>query len=1458
MDNKILNQNKIPGSCDTYTRPEEISALSKFLGQKKNQLDESLVIEDSLLGIPGKDTGLVPDVNSLSGKVEDLDIARAEQVNKLNDKLIALDSPNNSDLNIPTLPSNSIGLKDEGDLVLPNEKQSLVGKDELELSNEVEILGIEDNISLVESKEELTIDQSISLSDKVESIEHNTINSLGDDKVVLSTENNINLSDKSIEIENNSSIALGESKVGLEITKNVDLSDKSIELKNEPLVNLTSDLVSLKTKDEVELSEESIELVDNNLPSLGNSKVDLFTKGEIELGDKSIEINNKDIDSLSSDQVKITDNDKIELGSIKKEILDNLSLVLGKDIESLDISELSDLGNTLINLTSDSGINLEDVLVKLEHLENTSLGETTIELLSESNEELSSVFKTLIDSGKIDLSKTKETLLTEEVTSLGKNLSSLEDPTVLSIKPGIINIKHEDITSLSKDTSIISNQTELNLSNNFEKIEDNSDTELDPKKLDLKDSTRVELQTTFFDLDIPESENLSNDSIGLNILDSIENLGDELVSITGTEDDLGLSDLLQTLDDITVVKLSEELLNLTEDNEIDKLGNQIETIQEKSISSIGKEKLIIPTQKAPTPDNKYVGTIENLGDDKTILGSGISPKGQKDYKGSVENINRTEKEGLKNHTNSDSETKKVVSNSNTLKNIESVREGSSEGNLGLDLWSAISPKKQDDYNYFAGDEGDKLYPFRGPGSSDIIPPNHDLTVQKAEMEDFITSPGKVITPKDPEKTVVPSIDDLVVGEKNQGNLVFLNDLVGETSKPSKEKKNNYYYTPTRDKKEGEDLDVDSIKEYSEDRIIYLDDTAESTSNSESETRKVIGSSGTLKNIESSRKVDSGSTLGLSLWDSISPEVQDDYNYFDSRKEDISSLTEEELYKMIMEFNLHKTHEYRVNPETGKRELVLVGKSAENTNASEWIKKVQSFASSFLNIPDNAKLSGSSAIENYENALNSTVKTLLAVSNSRKDMPGYKLPESNIDFDVNNYLRYIAERTVGLTNLKGSARRILLAETLGLLIWGRDEAWKLAKAERHRLPGDTGLISDIMSDDINYKNITKAVTSNLAEALFIDTTKPINRPEFDKSTGRTVTKGWKSGNTDPTISVPSKDNNFGGLKDFLFGNTGDTGYSFAGNYLKGKGIETTLLELAGTGISDIRIGTVEGFFDLLKSSPYLTTAGKVSSSGEYKVSTLDSNAHWEIVFEPYMGYLNGWTTFLPMIDEINDRNEKLHGIKTKYSEWIPINSFELQKEKISTRTLGLYDGEVTYPTSIEFTNEFRMTIVDDQYKSWRTYFERVMQVSVYSSSPNTTTSYSSGWTNTKTGVNGVTVIDRNYQVVAPYKNLAFRCKIFVMTPQLSTITKYDLLLVLKDFSEERSGEIDSSGSDLNLSFSIVGENPPVPLGIDLSNIGGTTSANMKKLEETRKNSKKQGNLASSLLKHGTSSIIGLIK
>jgi hypothetical protein len=64
------------------------------------------------------------------------------------------------------------------------------------------------------------------------------------------------------------------------------------------------------------------------------------------------------------------------------------------------------------------------------------------------------------------------------------------------------------------------------------------------------------------------------------------------------------------------------------------------------------------------------------------------------------------------------------------------------------------------------------------------------------------------------------------------------------------------------------------------------------------------------------------------------------------------------------------------------------------------------------------------------------------------------------------------------------------------------------------------------------------------------------------------------------------------------------------------------------------------------------------------------------------------------------------------------------------------------------------------------------------------------------------------VVSPalYKNVSFLITIFVMTPQWATIKKCDFLCVLKDFSFENQGEVDSSPTDLSITFSIVGENP----------------------------------------------------
>ena len=111
----------------------------------------------------------------------------------------------------------------------------------------------------------------------------------------------------------------------------------------------------------------------------------------------------------------------------------------------------------------------------------------------------------------------------------------------------------------------------------------------------------------------------------------------------------------------------------------------------------------------------------------------------------------------------------------------------------------------------------------------------------------------------------------------------------------------------------------------------------------------------------------------------------------------------------------------------------------------------------------------------------------------------------------------------------------------------------------------------------------------------------------------------------------------------------------------------------------------------------------------------------------------------------------------------------------------------------------------------------------------------------------TTIDKKYQCVAPYKNITFRCTIYSMTPQLSTISKYDLLVLLKDFTEERSGEIDGGASDLSVSFSIVGENP----SNERKEVKGNATVEPKKNKDTKRSG------TASIVANGVKSVIGVL-
>ena len=58
---------------------------------------------------------------------------------------------------------------------------------------------------------------------------------------------------------------------------------------------------------------------------------------------------------------------------------------------------------------------------------------------------------------------------------------------------------------------------------------------------------------------------------------------------------------------------------------------------------------------------------------------------------------------------------------------------------------------------------------------------------------------------------------------------------------------------------------------------------------------------------------------------------------------------------------------------------------------------------------------------------------------------------------------------------------------------------------------------------------------------------------------------------------------------------------------------------------------------------------------------------------------------------------------------------------------------------------------------------------------------------------VTVVDNKQIAVATYKNLAFQCDIYIMKGDKSTVKKFSLLIVLRDFQEEYTVEIDGSSN-----------------------------------------------------------------
>ena len=428
--------------------------------------------------------------------------------------------------------------------------------------------------------------------------------------------------------------------------------------------------------------------------------------------------------------------------------------------------------------------------------------------------------------------------------------------------------------------------------------------------------------------------------------------------------------------------------------------------------------------------------------------------------------------------------------------------------------------------------------------------------------------------------------------------------------------------------------------------------------------------------------------------------------------------------------------------------------------------------------------------------------------------------------------------------KGEAKAKAIHNTLGAINNLYIQLQSKTKSFSGNLPGTNGALQSAATSILNG-DLTGAINTaykGIKNVLKPSSNDPINVPRNKKNNFFEEGEDFE----DPRISGTSL--SIGGILGKLVGGSsgGEYGWSNGTKTVKWKdrfgtnipASNITLTELMGIGnaesldLSDLRD-------ELNKGVGYITNyKGNILGTPLNEMG-LDSNHVWEMTLEPLISdTLNGGFTYLPNIWVMNEINKRSFKVNSSYTRWIPFTGFELQNRKMTNKSLQLFDGDISYPVSLEFTNELRITIADDAIKTFKRYFQMCMECSMYRSNPYV-------WN----GDSSDPSIDKNYMEVAMYKNVTWACTIYVMTSGFMCVKKFPLLVTLKDFQEEYSGDIESGPTELALMFSIVGENEidQIPSELDSStrvtsyesrsrnDSGGKDVSTEKKLKESVNNS-----------------------
>jgi len=1018
--------------------------------------------------------------------------------------------------------------------------------------------------------------------------------------------------------------------------------------------------------------------------------------------------------------------------------------------------------------------------------------------------------------------------------------------------------KLEDLRIPLEDTS------KFELDKDSIKLDVNKDVNLNKTRIDLDDDTKVSLSDEALKLDVEELNGLDNNLEKLNVDNNVD-LPDESIKLENANEVVSLDDRAVTLDkeEDEITGLPDEVVTLDKPEKSVSLSDDIDKLKDassKDIDNLDSTKVKLDTSEKVDILSKYISKLEPSADNieeldspitKLEVGEDVELKNDKenlsvsdikDLDSSIEKLNT----GEENIALSDDKEQLNVIDSTELANDKVSINVTDVDDLNAEL--EHTPEDRQDSESFA---------------SDLIEKSED-----SEFLDYLNvkiNNLKELTGDDLYNGVLELLSDERFGEWGEKISSYLSSYANRESERAKivDNKNPNLSSDVSD--------YSRFKEVLQNSLIYSPVPSDIN----------VGITNKLKEfLENNQLISEGESLPDAVNNVIIElyKKTQDMGINETTRQAVEEVINERIISNYKEDLLESENtEYLIEELTNSLEAML----NESVNSESDITGLSTYYEKLVNPDDYEELS-------YDNgetpviAIQSRLASLLNKYSSK----------------AASYSTALANKLFGNSTIGKSIKTALSRSVLSLIITARDSIEEAAGVSAISLPGTSMISSGITTaQDISSRYDYTTSSSVQVDAF----TNPVNRPDGTNNTHFWAENGVKEvpSNTDSinkkidevvnTIKTNALNDSDKNAKLSL----GSFAYTFSDNYLAGLGISTTLSDLCNTTPS--QIGSIEELNSVLTSSPYISSPRKYMSTKEsgFRTFTLDGNSHWEIKLEPFTAKSNGYYSFLPAIQEINVVNSLLHGVNTNYSKWIPVNSFELQKSKMKTKSAMLAEGEIYYPNGVDMFNEFRMTVVDDQYKSWKSYFEKCMEVSIYNSETHdyqyykdmSKFKYQDTWklANTRSSTDilskstteddvkdsdieighsksyedvtdstgrkgvttkvtkykakkvaisentisrtttnadikrsrtdfggvdsvGITAVDKSHILVPNFKNVTFKCTILVMTPQLSTIKKYVLLLVLKDYPEEYSGEVDSSAGDLSLSFSIVGENP----------------------------------------------------